>query len=110
MKARIMSYTEAIGLALVIAAVLGGWARSAFERPGDPDIACVLRLEPSGGEVALRNLHCLHVAATGLRRRPTLAGNVRAGDAQAGNAQVLSAAPHVGAAFAAAMDQPCDAD
>jgi hypothetical protein len=110
MKARTMSYTEAIGLALVITAVLGGWARSAFERPGDPDIACVLRLEPSGGEAALRNLHCSHAAETRARRRPTLAGNVRGGNAQAGNAQVISAAPHVGAAFAAATDQPCDAD
>ena len=71
MKARMMSYTEAIGLALVIAAVLGGWARSAFERPGDPDIACVPRLESSGGEVALRNLHCSHVVGLRARRRPT---------------------------------------
>ena len=107
MKARPMTYTEAIGLALVIAAVLGGWARFALERPGDSDKACVLRLEPGGGDVVLWNLHCSHLAEMRALDRTMLAANIRAGNAQAGIAQVINAPPHAGTAFAATGGQRC---
>ena len=108
MKAQMMKYTEAIGLALVIAAVMGGWLRSSLEPPNDADKACALRLEPGGGEVALWNRHCSHLAEMRTQRRLTLAGNVPAEYGQAGNSQGISTTSSAGADLVAAMGRPCD--
>jgi hypothetical protein len=102
MKGQMMKYTEAIGLVLVIAAVLGGWVRSSFEPPNDPDRACMLRLEPGGAEVALQTLHCSHAAEMRTQHQPTV------GHVQAESSQGTFATSHAGAQLAAAMRQPCD--
>jgi hypothetical protein len=98
-----MKYTEAIGLALVIAGVLGAWAHSALERPEAPDMACELQLNSGGSEVSFRNLHCSHVAQMRTLHQPALAGHVQAGDSQA-----ASSGLRAGAELAAAMGQACD--
>ncbi len=74
-----MRYREAIGLALVIAAALGGWAGTILEHAADPEIACVLRPSPGSVDESLWNLHCAHVAEMRALSRPTqLAGQDRA--------------------------------
>jgi hypothetical protein len=74
----LLKHAEAIGLALVIAAVLGGWVVSALERAADPEKVCALRVTPGGADESLWNLHCTHVAEVRARNRPMLAGNGRA--------------------------------
>jgi hypothetical protein len=81
MKPR-LKHAEAIGLALVIAAVLGGWVISAFERAADPEKVCALQVKPGSADESLWNLHCTHVAEMRSRHRPMLAGNGRAVPAQ----------------------------
>jgi hypothetical protein len=71
-----LKHAEAIGLALVIAAVLGGWMISALERAADPEKVCALRVKPGSADESLWNLHCTHVAEIRARNnRPMLAGN-----------------------------------
>jgi hypothetical protein len=73
-----MKYTEAIGLALVIAAVLGSSASIVLERGADPEIACAVRPSPGSVDESLWNLHCAHVAEMRALDRPTqLAGHGR---------------------------------
>jgi len=101
-----MKHIEAIGLALVIAAVLGGWAQSALDRPGDLDMACVLRLKAGGSEASLWNQNCARVVEMRTLSATDLARPISAGNAQAGNSHV-KLAPCAAVEFATALGQPC---